>query len=268
VPRSAGQLLIRSRSRALYSLFERLTFTRRALASRGANNRFRRAHPGVSLPPLRLLWDAQSHTDYELYWTSGLASAAFYWSLIRTKLPVVPGVAVSVCEWGCGPGRIVRHLPELCADHAVSLFGTDYNDASIAWCNAHISAVTFFHNELAPPLPFRSGQLDALYCRSVFTHLSEEMHHQWIAELKRVVRPAGLIVISTQGAAHLSRLLPEERDQYARGELVVRRLAEEGKLFFSAFHSPRFVREKLLVGMQVEEHQEGRTSQDVWVVRR
>jgi hypothetical protein len=70
------------------------------------------------------------------------------------------------------------------------------------------------------------------------------------------VRPAGLIVISTQGAAHLSPLLPEERDQYERGELVVRRLAEEGKSG------------KLLAGMQVEEHQEGRNSQDVWVVRR
>jgi hypothetical protein len=71
-----------------------------------------------------------------------------------------------------------------------------------------------------------------------------------------------------RGSRTPCRLLPEERDQYKRGEPVVQRLVEEGKLFFSAFHNPRFVREKLLAGIQVEEHQEGRNSQDVWVVRR
>jgi hypothetical protein len=110
--------------------------------------------------------------------------------------------------------------------------------------------------------------MDALYCRSVFTHLSEELHYRWIAELRRVVRVGGLIVLSTQGAAHVGRLIPSERERYERGELVVRQLAQEGKLFFSAFHNPNFVRGKLLAGMTVEEHQVGKDTQDVWVVRR
>ncbi len=245
-----------------------MSFARRALASLGANRRFRQTHPRVAVPPLRLLWDAQSYTDYQRYWDSGRTSAEYYWDLIRTRLPASPGEPIRVCEWGCGPARIIRHFPDLCVGYPATILATDYNAASIRWCKAHIAGVSFHHNDLAPPLPFERGQLDALYCRSVFTHLSEEMHYRWIEELGRVVRAGGLIVLSTQGAAHASRLLPEEREQYDRGELVVRQLAQEGKLFFAAFHNPAFVRGRLLAGMRVEEHQEGRNTQDVWVVRR
>ena len=258
---------VRRRSQRLYSALELLTFGKRAIGSLPRNARFRRQHPDFPVPPLFLLWDAQSHTDYSTYQQSGQDTAKLYWEIIRSHLDLAPPLTRNVCEWGCGPGRIIRHLPYLSQGFPLRFWGTDYNRKSVAWCQRNIPGVTFKTNELAPPLAFEARAFDALYCRSVFTHLSEEMHFAWIRELSRVVRPGGLLMISTQGLAHRARLLPEEQEKFDRGELVVRDMADEGKLNFSAFHSPAFVRNRLLAELQVLEHRPGETSQDLWIVR-
>jgi hypothetical protein len=64
-----------------------------------------------------------------------------------------------------------------------------------------------------------------------------------------------------------ARHFPEEQARFDRGDLVVRDMAGEGKLNFSAFHSPAFVRTRLLANLQVLEHRPGQTSQDLWIVR-
>jgi SAM-dependent methyltransferase len=258
---------VRRRNRRLYSALELLTFGKRAVASLPRNAGFRRRHPDFAVPPLFLLWDAQSHTDYATYQQSGEDTAKLYWNLIRSHLDLTAPLTRNVCEWGCGPGRIIRHLPDLSRGLPVRFWGTDYNRRSVAWCQRNIPSVTFKTNELAPPLEFDAGVFDVLYCRSVFTHLSEDMHFAWMRELRRVVRADGLLMISTQGLAHRTRLLPEEREQFDRGELVIRDMADEGKLNFSAFHSPAFVQNRLLAGLQVLEHRPGETSQDLWIVR-
>lgn len=260
---------IRRRNPMLYGALEKFEFARRALASASPNACFRRRHPDFAVPPLYLLWDAQSYTDYETYKRSGEASAALYWELIRRYFEDRDEGERRVCEWGCGPGRIIRHLPALSRGGPCrfAFYGTDYNRASIAWCQRAIRDVTFSTNALAPPLDFPDGYFDVLYCRSVLTHLSEEMHHAWIGELTRVVRPGGVFMLSTQGRAHRERLLAPERVRFDQGELVIRKLAGEGRLNFSAFHPPQFVRTRLLAGLRVLEHHEGEGTQDIWVVR-
>lgn len=221
------------------------------------------------MPPLYLLWDAQSYTEYEKYKTSGEEAAAHYWRLIREHIEAGGGATCRVCEWGCGPARIIRHLPELSRGHPhpFEFYGTDYNRLSIEWCQRSLPNISFKRNRLAPPLDFEDAFFDVRYCRSVLTHLSEEMHYAWIRELARVVKPGGVLMISTQGLAGRERLMEGEKERFDRAELVVRELAEEGKLNYSAFHHPRFVRERLLPGFQILEHREGRATQDIWIVR-
>ena len=245
-----------------------LRFVRECARTVVPNARFRRAHPDFSVPPLFLLWDAQSYTNFRSYFSTGAKSAKMYWDLVKAY-----GSGRSpyrVLEWGCGPARIIRHMPALAkADGLVAEFhGTDYNARSIAWAQQNVPGVNFSLNELAPPLAFADGHFDFVYCRSVFTHLSEAMHFAWIAELKRILRPGGLLSLSTAGLAHSHRMTPRERQAFNRGELVVRGLSAEGKLNYSVFHPHAFVREKLLAGMEIVRHDTPAGTQEMWLARR
>jgi len=261
------------RSPVLSSALDKALFTREVARTFLPNRRFRRAHPDFPVPPLYELWDAQSYTSYALYHDAGFTTAEMYWQIFRTHAMAGGDRSAApyrVLEWGCGPARIVRHLPSLAAADGVAaeIYGTDYNPKSIAWAQASGLGVQFALNTLAPPLPFPDQHFDYLYCRSVFTHLSEAMHFAWIRELQRVVRPGGLVSISTAGMAHRFRMDAEERERFDRGELVVRTLAAEGKLMYSVFHPPQFVRERLLAGWTILQHDTPTDTQEVWIVRR
>ncbi|HEX5387006.1 MAG TPA: class I SAM-dependent methyltransferase [Gemmatimonadales bacterium] len=267
-------------ARRWFALTDRVGYWRRILLTARGNRRFRAAHPDFAAPPLPILWDAQATTDLAEYKASGESAAAQYWALIRPHVTGAAAAAVRVptgrparvCEWGCGPARILRHLPSLAArgaaaGTAVEFYGSDYNRASIAWCRAHLTGISFLENGLAPPLPVPDGFFDLLFCRSVFTHLSAEMHGRWMAELARAVRPGGVVIVTTHGDAYRPRLTAEERARYDGGELIVRTLAAEGRKLFGAFHPPAWVRERLLAGLTLLEYQPGADTQDIWAAR-
>ncbi len=122
---------------------------------------------------------------------------------------------------------------------------TDYDPATIRWCRANIASVDFSSNGLEPPLPQEAASLDAVYCISVFTHLSGEVQRAWARELARVLRPGGALIASFHGDATRSYLLASERRRYDRGQLVVRGSAPEGKRIFTAYQPPAFVQSLL-----------------------
>jgi len=234
-----------------------------------ANRRFLALHPGFPVPPAALAYDAYNHTSWPLYYEMGLLHARLVAGIVREHLP--PG-RLRICEWGCGPARVIRHLQAMMPDRPLELVGTDYNPRSIAWCREHVAGIEFCENRLEPPLPFEADRFDCLYALSVLTHLSEEAHGLWIKELLRVVKAAGIVVFTTHGDACTGNLLPEERRRYAAGELVVRGGVEEGKKCFVAYHPAGFVRGRLLADTEVLAHlpspQAHGMIQDVWVVRR
>jgi SAM-dependent methyltransferase len=257
--------LVDLRARRAFDVIDRIAYWRRLALTARANRAFRAAYPDFPVPPLPILWDAQATTDLAEYKRSGEEAAALFWSLIRPHLD--PAVPARVYEWGCGPARIVRHLPALAAGYRVEFHASDYNAGSIAWCRTHLPGITFFQNGLAPPLSAPDGTYDVAFCRSVFTHLSAKMHARWIAELRRVVRPGGILILTTHGLAYRPRLTAQERVRYDAGELVVRTLGAEGRKLFAAFHPPQFVRRELLGGLTILEHRPGDRTQDIWVTR-
>ena len=231
------------------------------------NKIFVEENPNFRLPPSGLSYDAYAHTNGRAYYRTGKEHAHYFADLIKGQ---INKREIKICEWGCGPGRVIRHIPQLFADRSVELYGFDYNPRSVEWCNANISNVTFCVNALAPPLPSESNAFDCLYCLSVFTHLSREMHFQWMEELSRVVKPDGLIILTTHGDTSRACLLSSEIRDYDEGNLVVRGGITEGKRCFVAFHPPSFVRNELLGKLAVISHfTESSQSlmQDVWLVR-
>jgi hypothetical protein len=61
------------------------------------------------------------------------------------------GKNLTILAWGCGPGRIIRHMPDL-FDESGQCHGTDYNFRSIAWCRENLPGIQFAINDLKPPL--------------------------------------------------------------------------------------------------------------------
>jgi SAM-dependent methyltransferase len=152
-----------------------------------------------------------------------------------------------------------------------SFSGSDYNPNLIKWCRENLPFAQFEVNGLAPPLPFADGQFELVYALSVFTHLTEQLQQDWIAELRRVVRPGGLVLFTTRGEAWAWKLTPDERSRYDQGNLIVRYEDLTGTNLCAAFHPWRYVHERLASGFLLKESLPARLTdgaQDVHVAER
>lgn len=230
-----------------------------------SNRRFAREHPDFPIPPSSICFDAHGNVDRAWFARSGRERATEVAEHVRHHVEVP---RPDILEWGCGGGRIVRHLPDLLATGTVA--GSDYNQDTIRWCRANLPGIRFEHNGLEPPLGFDDEAFDFVYAVSVLTHLSEPMQFAWMADLHRVTRPGGAILVTVKGESFRSILLPDELDAWANGELIVRGEVQEGKRMYGAFHPERFMRDRLLVGLDVVEYlpSSNLRTQDTWVVKR
>jgi len=78
--------------------------------------------------------------------------------------------------------------------------------------------VTLSENSLAPPLPYKASTFDFIYANSVFTHIQMEATPNWIAELRRVLRPEGVLIATVfEPNRYLGHLSPRELDQVEQG---------------------------------------------------
>jgi acetyltransferase-like isoleucine patch superfamily enzyme/SAM-dependent methyltransferase len=125
----------------------------------------------------------------------------------------------SILDFGCGCGRMLLWMEEL--GRAQMLHGTDIDAEAIAWCREHIPYAKLSVNAGDPPLPFADGAFDLIFNHSVFTHIDERRQDAWLAELRRVTRPGGFVILSTHGEVALGD------DPYGIRE----RLEKEGIVF-------------------------------------
>lgn len=102
-----------------------------------------------------------------------------------------------VLDFGCGCGRTLRWFDDVPA--STQFFGTDVNPDAIAWCRQHLTFASFRVNQMLPPLDYPDNTFDFVYALSVFTHLTEEQQFLWMAELKRIMQPNGLILLTFLG---------------------------------------------------------------------
>jgi ubiquinone/menaquinone biosynthesis C-methylase UbiE len=230
------------------------------------NKNFRLNNPHIPLPPDYLIYES-FRMDYNKYFYGGLETCRFLISLLEKHIILKN---VSILDWGCGPGRLVRHLPAL-LDKSCKIYGADYNENSIKWCNENIKGIVFSQNSLVPPMEFNDNTFDIILGISILTHLSEKNHIEWFTELLRISRQNAIILFSTQGEAFLNKLAKKERDKFNNGELVVRGKTREGHRTFSAFHSPEYMK-KLISPNKVLEFIEGGKSngkpqQDIWIIK-
>lgn len=240
-----------------------------SLASRTQNRQFIQENSHFVSPPATLAYDAYGDVDWKKYNRQGHQDACLISKLIQKHHSSVK----TVLDWGCGPARVLRHLSSFSENSTIQFYGSDYNPQTIKWCKKHFAHSQFHQNQLNPPLPFPSHFFDVVYGISVFTHLSEKSHYEWIHELERILKSEGILILTTHGDHFKNVLTPEEEEKYHEHQLVTRENAREGKRDFASFHPPRFLKEKLFKNFHILEHIPGSThtidlKQDVWVLKK
>ena len=217
---------------------------------------------GPPLPPRRLMVRVAGTADAEWFLRSGRAA----YDAITAHVPLQGNE--SILDFGCGCGRVTRYW----ADFDGSVAGSDVSRKAVDWCRDNLAFASFLHNGLAPGLDADDATFDLVYALSVFTHLTSDLQLAWRDELRRVLRPGGRLLITTHGRSYLSRLDQEERDEFERGELVVRWADLPGTNLCSAYHPERYLRETFARGFTfVEldpEGARGNPTQDLVVLQR
>lgn len=109
--------------------------------------------------------------------------------------------AISRCEnildFGCGWGRITRFfLKDL---EPSGIWGVDCVPSIVEVCRQTNQWCNFLTIEPKPPTTFPDNMFDVIYSYSVFSHLSEDIHQEWIAEFGRILKPGGLLIATTRG---------------------------------------------------------------------
>lgn len=95
-----------------------------------------------------------------------------------------------VLEAGCGEG----YGADLIADVARRVIGLDYDEATVAHVRARYPQVDMRHGNLAE-LPLADGSVDVVVNFQVIEHLWDQP--QFVAECLRVLRPSGVLLMST-----------------------------------------------------------------------
>lgn len=265
---NTGKLTAPFRYLGLMHLVDLIKFRIQKIRLKDKNDQFKRENPNVLLPPDYLMFESY-RLDYFKYYFGGKESAK---SLMGDISQYIPLQNVSILDWGCGPARILRHLPDI-VDESCILYGTDYNEKTIKWCSENIPKIHFSQNNLNPPLNYPSSNFEVVYGVSIFTHLSEEKHYNWFDELIRITKKDGVILLTTAGAIFKEIMTEKERKEFDEGKLVTRGKVVEGHRVYSAFQPPSFLRVLFRDKFEILEFTPGEKetwglNQDRWILRR
>jgi len=99
-------------------------------------------------------------------------------------------------DFGCGWGRITRlFLKQIKAAH---IQGIDVDPMFVQVCRSTIPGVRFDQVPALPPTPFPDASFDVVTGYSVMSHLAEHASLAWVQEFARLLRPGGLMFVTTQ----------------------------------------------------------------------
>jgi SAM-dependent methyltransferase len=263
-----GQISNTLRIFGLIYLVDWLRFYQQRFKNRKINREFIKRNPDVNLPPDYLIYES-FQINYQKYYTESIDTAKWLAGHFSKHIELKD---LKILDWGCGPGRLIRHLPNIIGN-GCEFFGTDYNTRTIEWCTRNLSAIKFNNNTLKADLPYIDESIDIIYGISIFTHLSEPMHYEWMKELYRILKPNGIMFLTTQGDNFKVKLTESEKQKYNNGELIVRGNVKEGHRTYSAFHPKGFMT-RLFSKVVILEHIETKPEkgkwlpQDIWIVRK
>jgi len=103
----------------------------------------------------------------------------------------------TLLDFGVGWGRIARCF--LRDFQPPNIVGIDIDDNLLSVCRETFGATQFLLCHPFPPSDLKDQSIDFVVGYSVFSHLSEAACLAWIEEFARLLRPGGMIALTTRG---------------------------------------------------------------------
>lgn len=195
----------------------------------------------VSVPPAILRYKVSESTDARSFLDIGMRTAIAIEHALGDAGSSLNAMG-KVLDFGCGCGRTLRWLIDQ-SPHT-TFIGTDVDMMSVRWCQQYLDVDAYVNGDL-PPLVFSDMAIDCVIAISVFTHLSEQNQLLWLEELRRILRPGGLLVVSLHGQGALGCLGTEDRiTLQAHGVLFKRSSKLHGihpAWYHTTFHTEEYV---------------------------
>jgi SAM-dependent methyltransferase len=123
----------------------------------------------------------------------------------------------AILDCGCGAGRLLSRFAGV---DGPQVWGSDVDHDNLKHCRERLPFARCVVFPLVPPTEIADATFDLIVGISVCTHLSEANQARWLAELRRISRPDGLVLLSVQGNSQAA-LYRESPD-------VIRRLEQSG----------------------------------------
>jgi SAM-dependent methyltransferase len=194
------------------------------------------------LPPASLRFRVNFNLDKNSFIDGGNKNALDIVSLLK-KVNRNLDSFNNVLDFGCGCGRTLFWLAKY--SNKPNYYGTDIDEQAITWSHNNLNFAKFNVNQALPPLVYKSEMFDMIYALSVFTHIDEERQFLWLKELKRILKPGGILILTLHGQK-VNRKLPfDVKTEFEkRGFLYLKSGADLGifpRWYQNAYHTETYV---------------------------
>jgi SAM-dependent methyltransferase len=150
----------------------------------------------------------------------------------------------AVLDFGCGWGRIIRFFLKDVA--ATRLWGIDANPDVIEICRRDDRWCRFELGTPAGPTTFADATFDLVYSFSVFSHFSEEMHLRWLDEIRRILKPGGVLIATTRPRDFIEQsVLDRLRRPWSRHPEAIAGMFADTRRWLDAYDAGRYCYEPL-----------------------
>ena len=103
-----SNIILLLRKLGLMQLTDRLNFLYQKYKNRSSNKIFKEKNPDVILPPDYMIYES-FQMNYDNYYNDSVNTAKWLISYFEKHIELKN---INILEWGCGPARIIRHLPK------------------------------------------------------------------------------------------------------------------------------------------------------------
>jgi SAM-dependent methyltransferase len=137
-------------------------------------------------------------------------------------------------DFGCGPGRYIRHLEHLA--ETTEIHGTDIDPHVIAWLRENVSYGQFEVSPHEPPTAYPDGHFDLILNHSVFTHLPPALQDAWMGELQGITEPGGVLLLTIHSTPQFNQAVHDIEQDGGNVAQLRATVEQDGILFIADDH--------------------------------